>query len=271
MDCASRQKIKPFLEDLLSEEEYQEIREHLETCDSCKTHAAAAGSLAFQIRELGEIRVPPDIVSTVLYELRRTRTAPEKQGPSENAPASSAQNGVLILAVIFLAVLAAFFGNFYFKNRPQEVKAAAAVPVRATAAIDDPYRARAVLAVEKIKTIVNDLDDSAVSDEKWQKVKEALDGLGHGSRSLSDWKGTHWHYHLSSSSQSDFLQLVREMGLGIDHETPQLFILYVPKTKLEEFNRRINSLNGVVSNFGETDPSKAGDGAVQVSVYMMEK
>ena len=71
MICSDvQQRLKQFLEDLLEEREYQEIRAHLEECVSCRKYALSIASLSYRLKEMGQIEVPKDLLSTVLYRLR---------------------------------------------------------------------------------------------------------------------------------------------------------------------------------------------------------
>ncbi|MCX7927256.1 MAG: zf-HC2 domain-containing protein [Candidatus Omnitrophica bacterium] len=71
MNCSDvEKKVKKFLDDLLVEEEYQEIVSHLDSCSHCRNYVSSLGSISNQIWELANLKVPHDLVQTVLFKLK---------------------------------------------------------------------------------------------------------------------------------------------------------------------------------------------------------
>lgn len=102
-------RIKPFLDDLISEEEYQNIHAHLDQCSKCHQYVSAIGSFSYALKELGRVEVPRDLVDTVLFNLTKE---PEKQPTT-----SSGSKKFLIFGVLAAIVSIGVFGFFYFKGR----------------------------------------------------------------------------------------------------------------------------------------------------------
>lgn len=76
MNCQLIQdKMKSFLDDLLEESEYQEIRFHLEECQACAAYASSVGSLSYKVKELGQLPLPQDLAQTILFEAKRPKEA----------------------------------------------------------------------------------------------------------------------------------------------------------------------------------------------------
>jgi hypothetical protein len=70
LDCEDiKKRLKPFLEDMLAEDEYQAYVCHLNACEKCKDHVGRFGSLSNQLHDLGDIKVPSDFISTVSFNL----------------------------------------------------------------------------------------------------------------------------------------------------------------------------------------------------------
>ena len=281
------ERIRPFLEDLLDENEYQDVRAHLEECVRCRTYASSIGTLTYQLHELGEVKAPRDFISTVLYELKQPVKPGDATLKSEEAPdiaAPRAENftpqGRPFLIPLLIASLICstiFIGVFYFKystkkapNREQNIFQTAV----ATNTWDAPPLAlqRTIetnSVMEKIKVIVyGDENDKASADEKLERLKTFFDENKRGPSSLSEWRPIHWHYHVSSSSQSELLQTLHELGLTLDYESSEFFILYVPKSKLEELVRRLSEVSGVVTEFNVSNIENIRDEAIQVSFYL---
>lgn len=111
-----KKKLKSFLEDLLSEKEYQAFAAHLRGCSHCKQYVGSIGSLSNQLQQLGDVRVPSDFSSTVIFKLTQ-----DEQKTRARRSAASKKLAVRVLVAV-LAGLTLFFGVHYLKTniRPQE-------------------------------------------------------------------------------------------------------------------------------------------------------
>ncbi len=121
---AVRSVIRQFMDDLLDEKDYQEICAHLGSCQRCHKFASSVGTLSYRLYELGQISLPPDIVSAILYELKKVPAKVEADPVfpqfSEVSPggAFSAQTRPFWIAVFVLATISiaattsAFFWRF---------------------------------------------------------------------------------------------------------------------------------------------------------------
>ena len=87
MACdAVQPRIRPFLDDLLDENDYQGIHTHLETCESCRRYASSVGTLSYRLYELGQMPLPPDMASTILYESKKAVPEPPALAVAPPAP-----------------------------------------------------------------------------------------------------------------------------------------------------------------------------------------
>jgi len=64
-----RQKLQPFLDDLLVEDEYKAFCEHIDDCHPCNAYVRSVGAMPNQLWRLGQVKVPQDMISTVQYAL----------------------------------------------------------------------------------------------------------------------------------------------------------------------------------------------------------
>ena len=72
MNCLeAKRKMGAYCEDLLSESEYQDVSFHLSSCGSCMSYASVTGSLSHQIKELGRVTVPADLLAVILSKVQR--------------------------------------------------------------------------------------------------------------------------------------------------------------------------------------------------------
>ena len=120
MDCEPiLKKIKSFLDDLLEESDYQQVCSHLKQCPRCQTYAASIGSLSYRLHTLGNVAPPPDMLSTLLYALKK-QAPPASPAPALEeaapAPASHQSLWMLLLAVFFISVGAITFIFFWHKG-----------------------------------------------------------------------------------------------------------------------------------------------------------
>lgn len=112
MNCDDiRQKLKPFLEELLAEEEYREFCEHLNACKKCLAYVRSIGSLSNQLWKLGQVEVPQDLSSTIQYKLAH----PEEKAQPVKTKITKKQIVAGIIVIISIIVL--MLGINYFKAR----------------------------------------------------------------------------------------------------------------------------------------------------------
>ncbi len=138
MSCdVIRPRIRPFLDDLLDEKDYRDTHAHLESCAACHRYAASVGTLSFRLYELGQVPLPPDMVSAILYESKKEEALPPP-GAREPVPAVP---GVFVpkkdlvwagIAVVLALTVVAFAVTAAFHKR-EEKAAPARVPVPAAA------------------------------------------------------------------------------------------------------------------------------------------
>ncbi|MFA5146745.1 MAG: hypothetical protein WC515_05185 [Candidatus Omnitrophota bacterium] len=110
--CADiKKRLKPFLEDLLAEDEYQVFVSHIKDCAKCRNYVGAIGSVSNQLWELGNVRVPSDFSSTVLFNLdhmERIPSAPKRGRPKKL---------IVVAAVLVISIAAFLIGVNHFKGR----------------------------------------------------------------------------------------------------------------------------------------------------------
>jgi len=126
MSCSDIDKeLKHFVGDLLSDADYQAYVEHLDSCPNCKSRVRSMGSFSNQLWELGDIEVPSDLDSTILFQFDQAKKEPRK---SKSKSSKKLVFGVVILIVGFIIT---FGGKRFFKTAETEVDDA--VIVQATA------------------------------------------------------------------------------------------------------------------------------------------
>ncbi len=263
-----RPRIRTFLDDLLDEKEYQDIHRHLEACERCRVYASSVGTLSYRLYELSQAPLPPDMVSTILYELKKQNN--QSEPIQENAAAIQKPISFFWIFVMVLAALSvvsiASLVLFRKMHAPQEtISFLSSKPADSSNA--GSLNQKNQTKLEKIKTIIYADTAAGTPDQQLLKIKEVLGSAENGDL-LGQWHPTHWHYHVSASSQTELIELIRQMQVVIDHESKNLFVFYIPKQKLEQFKARMSQLTGVIKEYGESDSSQVTDDSIQVSAYL---
>ena len=128
-DDLIKEKLRPFLDDLLTEDEYRAFNDHIKICDKCNTYVRSIGSLSNQLWKLGKVRVPSDLSSTILHKIDH----PEQR----SQPSVPAALKKYIAAGLIFILLAAtiFLGIKHFKNQ-QKVNETDGVPIVRAATVE---------------------------------------------------------------------------------------------------------------------------------------
>lgn len=118
-DCDNiKSNLKPFMEDMLKEEEYQSFLGHIATCSKCKEYVGSVDSFSNQLWKLGDVKVPSDFCSTVLFKLKQPE---EKIQDSELDAPKKFPVGILVSGFAVIALILGI-GVFYILRKAPEMK-----------------------------------------------------------------------------------------------------------------------------------------------------
>jgi len=126
-DCDNiKRNIKSFTEDMLKEDEYKAFLHHLETCSQCKNYVRSVDSFSNQLWRLGDVKVPSDFSSTVLFKL----TQPDEEPDEEEAPATSKKwiIGAVTFILVGMTVSAGLIGYLKLRQPPEGEAVVAQAP-----------------------------------------------------------------------------------------------------------------------------------------------
>lgn len=104
-------RLRPFLDDVLTENEHSAFCDHINSCEKCGTYVHSVGSFSNQAWKLGKVKVPDDLSSTIIYGL--THPASENQPSMLTVPRWQ----IAGLAILALLATASLIGVSYFKNQ----------------------------------------------------------------------------------------------------------------------------------------------------------
>ena len=209
-DCDNIKKnIKSFTEDMLKDEDYKAFLHHLETCSECKNYVRSVDSFSNQLWRLGEIKVPSDFESTVLFKL----TQPEEKPDEEEGSATSKKwiIGAVAFIVIGIIISAGLIAYLKLRQPSQE-------EINVAQVLETPGE----VAGESL----GDLDNDVVF-EQYDDRDEVFEGTGE--LRAFEWTGdtveddtvdaevslgpklVHWHFwHYNKSKELESLRLRRK-------------------------------------------------------------
>lgn len=272
MTCEDiKKKLKPFLEDLLAEDEYQEFITHVEECNQCNTYVNSIGALSNQLWQLGEVRIPEDLASTILFELKTPQ--PEvKEAKGKFIVSRRLFIGILVL---ILALAVSFFGINYLRKRTQAKKGEA--PIITTQVIQEQKPSQeAEKLLKELHEIATTLSPASkkITPEEMPSNLEApptLDKpLTDSEAEMLEFTPLHWHFsylreagkieaerkvQLEAKYQEElslkqalkeerdkaierhktkFLEILHTRGITLDYQTDELFLFAASGKKIEE-------------------------------------
>lgn len=282
MTCSDiKQKLKPFLEDLLAEEEYQAFLAHLDSCTKCKEYVSAVGSLSSQLWKLGDVKVPSDFSSTVLFKL--------KQAEQEiRAPKFVISKKLLVGTLTFIIAAATlFFGINYLKHRrlSKEVDETPRVEVyiERKPAISDREAKSLLGKLEEIDAMLRVSEKEAVIEEDSEKKTPTSEKPLVVSKVsdkeeeiiISKPRPLHWHFLYSEKSEKEkLLKALNALGIRLDYQAYDLLLFTATGEKLEHVLEQIlltsQGASSLLRDFTSTVPTFP-DKEYRVSIYLEKK
>ena len=181
MICRDISKLlKRFQDDLLSGEDYQAFIAHLNSCPKCKKYVRSIGSLSNQLWELGDVKVPDDLCSTIMFKLK---------SPSQEvkAPKFVISKKIMVGSLILFFVLPAVFFTINNIRKQSEVKETVEAP--------------------KILEVTAPFNKEEITEEELEKPEElvweyniadsAAPSEAPSAETVSKVESLHWHIQLS--------------------------------------------------------------------------
>lgn len=244
MDCRDvEQAIKPFLDDLLTEEKYQGIHTHLDSCPKCKQYVGAIGSFSYVLRELGEVKVPGDLADSVIFRLKAQTGAvkPTRVKQTEK---------VLIAALVGTAVIGAVA---YFQHLEPEV----GTPIAANQAARDANISPPPTAEPPVG--------------KPQAVPEPAVAPAAQTASVPKIVPIHWHYpdDVGGKAGRQMITALTRSGAEVDYTLQELVVLSLAGSRFRQFVGKMNPIDRRMLPVDEAEigTNAEPDQKVHLSVY----
>lgn len=239
-NCSNiEQRIKPFLDDLLSEEEYQNIHAHLDQCTKCRQYVSAIGSLSYTLRELGHVEVPRDLADTVLFNL--------KKQPEEEPPKTSGSKKPLVIGALAVLLIGAsvYFGFHYFKTRQQAEEKAKTPPAAAEPVQEENEESDFWSDFEgKAQEETGKTDKSSVLSEVYVTPEGAEEEHGQQDDEVVPTTEKAYHLHfpqVTGVGQDKVSNILNRLGVLPDYRIPGILVVSVPSSTFSEFVSEMES------------------------------
>lgn len=261
MNCQDIQKnLKLFLDDLLIEKNYQGFVEHVESCPKCKTYVHSIDSFSNQIWKLGNVKVPQDLLPSILFELSHPRL------PQSNKKSSPFK--LWAIGVVF-CLMAGFliYGVFLQPNKKDipkkdsSPKTTSRAPVSDEAAQNYFNQLQTIAAnLEKTK-IPEDLapqkTEAEVTSPEKQAAAEEIPQAKAQTAPLPEPAHLHWHVRLAEK-----LDLT-----PLDQKKQEIEdLLTFKKSKKEQLAAEIKKLEAEIKpGFGESYQEKSQTSLDQIN------
>ncbi|MFH0796480.1 MAG: zf-HC2 domain-containing protein [Candidatus Omnitrophota bacterium] len=266
MTCKDiKTNLKIFLDDLLSEEEYQAFVTHLDQCTACQNYVGAVGSFSNHLRELGNaVKVPPDFSSTVFFKLK------EPEQVSQSIPIIASRKTIAWTTGIVLIILGLFSGiNHFVKNKHRAPPAASPPSVSTPTKKEQKNLYQGEIKPVIIEWVAEDTGNEPTEKKKTAEAesngkevptkKEALTEKipfsGNSSKKapipISKPELLHWHFLFSKEEEKTKLEEISNLfSIKPDYETSDILVLAASGEKLEQV-RAVISLIASLRSFND--------------------
>jgi len=205
-DCDNIKKnIKSFTEDMLKEEDYKIFLHHVETCIECRNYVRSVDSFSNQLWRLGDVKVPSDFSSTVLFKL----TEPVEVPAEDEAPATTKKWMIIAVTFILIAmtVSAGLIGYLKLRQPDPEEVAVAEVP-EVSEDTDELQRNVEFEQYDDDDSGFGEMDDSIAFEWDGDAVSEEPSAEAEGSLGP---KLVHWHFEqYNKTKELEALRLRRK-------------------------------------------------------------
>ncbi|MFC1624660.1 hypothetical protein ACFL28_05060 [Candidatus Omnitrophota bacterium] len=259
-----KKRVKPFQQDLLAEKEYKAYVDHLYKCPKCKEYVGSIDFLSNQLWKLGDVKVPSDLSSTILFKLTQAPEQEVKAQPQAQAATSkSIMSEKLILRAVIVVLLgvALFFGIRYFKGCGRSQKIDAPLEVQEIKKKQPLSGRKTKKRFDKETTMMvfgKDTAATTIEEELVVKIEEP--------------RPLHWHFQYSEEGQETILRTGLQIERNLEQKLKEVK-KYGPEIKRLE--REVEKLDFELTSFTSTDKTsietKKNEANEKLQGYIKEK
>jgi hypothetical protein len=264
--------------------------EHLESCPKCKKHVRAMGSFSNQLWELGDIAVPSDLDSTILFKF--------KQPVEESGKPKSKKPKTLVFAVSILIIgFIGYLGWSQFVKPPQSPSEVGDAVVDEDAPAGDEAvtvtaqitKGKKPVSDSEAKALFGQLQQMAdslapianMNDEKSPKKADAQEeGAASSDKSQKaeevsapDSYPIHWHIpYYDEARIKQLSSTIQGLGITLDYEDQDFLVFTTTSEKIKLLREGIQFMDQL--NLGLPELLTQGtfpDMKIPTSIYFVKQ
>jgi hypothetical protein len=267
-------RLRPFLDDVLTEDEHSAYCAHINTCEKCNNYVHSLGSFSNQVWKLGKVRVPQDLGSTIIYGL--THPGPQDQPPILTVSRRQMAAGAIL--VVLAAVT--LFGASYFKNQRKSAGPEKNVIARLEPAAK-PGSSTLPLSERQNQSVPDQAapeegasgeGPAATAAPVAQSAAQAPAGAVSSAAVLNNGV-LHWHFKYSEPGRMDrLMNILNAMDIKPDYEGDNQLIFTASGEKAEHILEQLLDMVRTKSSFTDFTPDVATyyDKDYLISIYFEE-
>ncbi|MCM8831488.1 MAG: hypothetical protein NC918_04790 [Candidatus Omnitrophica bacterium] len=249
MNCEDiKKKLKLFLDDLLSDEDFQSFCQHMEECEKCKKYVRSFSSISNQLWKLGQIESPVDLMETIKYKLVHSHIQEKSQSNILKREQFKFIKS-FFLVFLLISIVLSFFLYRYFGEKRKKIITEKAEKISISTEIlynnkssenEYLFDMKDTIPEEKVEFI----------DKLQEKEKPLFENETYILNSFNEKMATvtynlHWHIR---NDYNKLKECINSAGLILEYEKNNLLIFKTDSQKLkillEKFaSRKIKFLN----------------------------
>ncbi len=221
MNCRDiQQQLKSFFEDLLTEDEYQKICGHLDTCATCRQYASSTGSLSYLLKELGEADIPKDLLATIRFRLGK-KASDETANLPHQKEQSSPTSRIITIIIIAGAIVSILGLSMLWKERN--------IFTNPKPIIEEKIESKTALPFETEKTAKLE-DKNVPPEDQSPDMDETLI-----QSPIPELFSLHWHIPYSRESErKQLIDTIKILGINLDYEDNDFLVFKAVSKQLKQ-------------------------------------
>lgn len=233
MKCEpAREKLHDFLEDLIPEDEWEKMRDHLQTCPSCSQFALNLGTFSSDLRHLGSLKIPFDLGRGISQEIQSQQWNEKLAAARMRGRIKWIAGGVAILLILLGVLIPAGRYLHHYKEAKRKAESSREGEV----------------FLKELEEIEARLARAAGSPAKAKAVKTSFTpSASNISPGVSDIQLRPFHWHVTFQNVLDrdaFKNALKTLGPAARFNGQDFWVLSVGSQTLQKLEGMISEKNG---------------------------
>lgn len=264
MDCRDvTQRLQPYLDDLLQEDDYQAIRVHLDGCVKCRDHVRAIGSLTSAVNTLGELEVPQDLGAAILFRLKQRSKIVES--PKASRPRRPVIVGTVLVVLVGGTIILGVVSTRGRGGSPQPV-AQPVVTAQWIRTSTPPSDAEAQHLLASLQAIADGLEAKAPEQPSVSEPSESEASASAEPPLLN------WTISFILPKQREVRELIEHLGGTVDQASEHSLQFLIPGSQVTKLAQQIQGMSGVDTDIINADIEPYVDeDVIRMTLKLLEK